>query len=59
MGAELKHASAYGDSYHDLFLLEAVREAVAVSPDPRLLDAALSNDWEIIAAGGKQRALPH
>ena len=59
MGADLKHASAYGDSHHDLFLLRAVREAVAVSPNARLLDAALANDWEVIAAGDKRRALPH
>jgi HAD superfamily hydrolase (TIGR01490 family) len=58
-GAELKHASAYGDSHHDLFLLEAVREAVAVSPDMRLLDVALAYDWEIIASAEKQPALPH
>jgi HAD superfamily hydrolase (TIGR01490 family) len=59
MGADLKHASAYGDSHQDLFLLEAVREPVAVSPDARLLDVALARDWEIMAAGDKQRALPH
>jgi HAD superfamily hydrolase (TIGR01490 family) len=59
LGAELKHASAYGDSHQDLFLLHAVREAVVVSPDARLLDVALTYDWEVIAAGDKRRALPH
>jgi HAD superfamily hydrolase (TIGR01490 family) len=59
LGTELGHATAYGDSHQDLFLLEAVREAVAVTPDARLLDAALANDWEVITDGGKQRALPH
>jgi HAD superfamily hydrolase (TIGR01490 family) len=59
LGTDLRQATAYGDSHHDLFLLEAVREAVAVAPDARLLDAALVNDWEVIADGGKQRALPH
>jgi len=60
METELKHASAYGDSHHDLFLLEAVREAVAVSPNARLLQAAQTHDWEVIAAAAdKRRALPH
>jgi HAD superfamily hydrolase (TIGR01490 family) len=59
MGAELKHASAYGDSHQDVFLLRAVREAVAVSPDARLLEIALTYDWEVIAAIDKRDALPH
>jgi HAD superfamily hydrolase (TIGR01490 family) len=59
MGAELKNASAYGDSHQDVFLLEAVREAVAVSPNARLLEIALTYDWEVIAAGDKRDALPH
>jgi HAD superfamily hydrolase (TIGR01490 family) len=59
LGAELKHATAYGDSHQDLFLLKAVREAVAVMPDARLLDAALAYDWEIITDGDEQRALPY
>ncbi len=59
LGADLEHASAYGDSAHDLFLLEAVGEPVAVSPDRRLLDTALARDWEIIAAGDPSRVVPH
>jgi phosphoserine phosphatase len=59
LGTELEHATAYADSHQDLFLLQAVREAVAVTPDARLLDAALTNDWEIITDGDTQRALPH
>jgi len=58
IGAQLKHASAYGDSRHDLFLLEAVRDPVAVTPDARLLEVALTHDWEVIAPGEPQRALP-
>jgi HAD superfamily hydrolase (TIGR01490 family) len=58
LGADLKQASAYGDSHHDLFLLEVVRDAVAVLPDGRLLDHALKHEWEVIADGGQQQALP-
>ena len=58
IGLDLKTATAYGDSRHDVYLLEAVREAVAVSPDGGLLAAALARDWEIIADGGTRRALP-
>ena len=56
--ADLAHAAAYGDSAQDLFLLEAVGEPVAVSPDRKLLDAALANDWEIIARAGVHPAVP-
>jgi HAD superfamily hydrolase (TIGR01490 family) len=59
LGAELKHATAYGDSHQDLFLLEAVRVAVAVTPDARLLHAALTYDWEIITDGDERRVVPH
>lgn len=58
INADLAQAAAYGDSAHDLFLLEAVGEPVAVSPDRRLLDAALARDWEIIAANGVRPAVP-
>jgi HAD superfamily hydrolase (TIGR01490 family) len=59
IGLDLKTATAYGDSRHDVYLLEAVSEAVAVSPDAALLAAALARDWEVIADGGTRRALPH
>jgi HAD superfamily hydrolase (TIGR01490 family) len=59
LGADLNQASAYGDSHQDLFLLQAVSEPIAVSPDARLLDVALANDWEIITAGDNERVLPH
>jgi HAD superfamily hydrolase (TIGR01490 family) len=58
IGCELKTATAYGDSHHDLFLLEAVSEPVAVSPDARLSRVALERDWEIIRETDAQRALP-
>jgi HAD superfamily hydrolase (TIGR01490 family) len=58
IGCELKNASAYGDSRHDLFLLEAVSEPVAVSPDAELSRVALERDWEIIRENDTQRALP-
>ena len=53
---DLSQASAYGDSGHDIFLLEAVGNPVAVCPDQSLLNAALTNDWEIIPAPATQRA---
>ena len=37
LGTDLRHASAYADSAHDLELLEAVGSPVAVWPDQRLL----------------------
>ena len=58
IGCELKSATAYGDSRHDLFLLEAVSEPVAVSPDAQLTRVALERDWEIIRESDAQRVLP-
>jgi HAD superfamily hydrolase (TIGR01490 family) len=48
LGSDLRHATAYGDSAHDLTLLEAVGSPVAVWPDQRLLLAARANDWDVI-----------
>jgi HAD superfamily hydrolase (TIGR01490 family) len=59
IGCDLESAAAYGDSRHDLFLLEAVSEPVAVSPDAGLLEVALAREWEIIAGAQARRALPH
>jgi HAD superfamily hydrolase (TIGR01490 family) len=53
---DLGQASAYGDSRHDIFLMEAVGEPVAVNPDGRLLTVALAKEWEIMAAPSQQRA---
>jgi HAD superfamily hydrolase (TIGR01490 family) len=58
IGCEIDSAAAYGDSRHDLFLLEAVAEPVAVSPDAVLSRIALERDWEIIGEGDAQRAVP-
>jgi len=49
VGSDLQQASAYGDSKHDLALLQAVANPVAVLPDPPLLATARGNDWDIIA----------
>jgi HAD superfamily hydrolase (TIGR01490 family) len=53
---DLAHASAYGDSGHDIFLLEGVGHPVAVSPDQRLFATAVARDWEVIDARSAQRA---
>jgi len=58
VGADLQQASAYGDSKHDLCLLEAVANPVAVLPDPPLLATARGNDWDIIAGRNPPSALP-
>jgi HAD superfamily hydrolase (TIGR01490 family) len=54
IGATLTEASAYGDSQHDLTLLAAVGQPVAVQPDQPLLAKARGNRWHIISG----RALP-
>jgi HAD superfamily hydrolase (TIGR01490 family) len=58
LGTDLEHAAAYADSIQDLFLLRAVGEPVVVSPDRRLLEAALARDWEIIADAELRRTAP-
>ncbi|HUQ51364.1 MAG TPA: HAD-IB family hydrolase [Gammaproteobacteria bacterium] len=55
VGADLREASAYGDSRHDLTLLEAVGDPVAVLPDRPLLETARGNRWLII----RSRNAPH
>ena len=55
IGALLSDASAYGDSQHDLDLLQAVGDPVAVMPDPPLLETARGNRWHII----RSRNVPH
>ena len=52
---DLAQASAYGDSRHDIFLLEAVGHPVAVSPDGELAATAAARDWETIAAPAPQK----
>jgi phosphoserine phosphatase len=58
LDADLAHAAAYGDSAQDRFLLGAVGEPVAVSPDRALLETALANDWEVIADADVERPIP-
>jgi len=50
LGADLRSASAYADSAHDLELLETVGSPVAVRPDRALLRAARANAWEVVVA---------
>jgi HAD superfamily hydrolase (TIGR01490 family) len=50
LGADLRLATAYADSAHDLNLLEAVGSPVAVRPDRRLLRAARARAWNVIPA---------
>jgi HAD superfamily hydrolase (TIGR01490 family) len=54
-GFALREASAYGDSRHDLDLLQAVGYPVAVMPDRPLLETARGNRWDII----RKRNAPH
>jgi HAD superfamily hydrolase (TIGR01490 family) len=42
------HSTAYSDSINDLPLLEAVDEAVAVDPDPRLAAIARERGWRVL-----------
>ena len=55
IGATLSDASAYGDSQHDLDLLQGVGYPVAVMPDRPLLEMARGNRWLII----RSRNVPH
>jgi HAD superfamily hydrolase (TIGR01490 family) len=55
LGTDLRSTSAYGDSAHDLALLEAVGSPVAVWPDQRLLLAARAKDWDVIAPSAVSR----
>ncbi len=58
IGANLSEASAYGDSRHDLDLLQAVRDPVAVMPDRPLLETARGNRWHIIRSRNAPHVLP-
>jgi HAD superfamily hydrolase (TIGR01490 family) len=48
------HSTAYSDSMNDLPLLEAVNEAVAVDPDPRLRAIASERGWRILGLRGTE-----
>lgn len=54
-GVELADSYAYGDSYSDRPLLEAVGHPVAVNPDPHLYRHARSRQWPV--AGWSRRPL--
>jgi HAD superfamily hydrolase (TIGR01490 family) len=58
IGANLSEASAYGDSQHDLDLLQAVADPVAVMPDQPLLETARGNRWLIIRSRNVPDVLP-
>jgi HAD superfamily hydrolase (TIGR01490 family) len=58
MGADLREASAYSDSRHDLALLEAVGDPVAVLPDRPLLETARGNRWHIIRSRNDAHVFP-
>jgi HAD superfamily hydrolase (TIGR01490 family) len=58
-GETLSDASAYGDSQHDLDLLQAVGHPVAVMPDRPLLETARGNRWLIIRSRNVPHVLPH
>jgi HAD superfamily hydrolase (TIGR01490 family) len=58
LGADLRDAAAYGDSRHDLELLETVGHPVAVQPDAPLLATARGNRWDIIAGRDGPRVQP-
>lgn len=51
-GRQPEEVAAYGDSGHDLVLLQAVGRPVAVRPDKALTAAALQRGWEILPDGG-------
>src|SRR5690606_3322584 len=51
MGASLRSATFYSDSFSDLPMLEAVGRRVAVHPDPRLRREALRRGWPIESWG--------
>lgn len=58
-GADLRQVAAYGDSRHDLFLLAAVGQAVAVRPDAVLGGVAEELGWEVIAPPAAAGSLTH
>ena len=47
-GSRPESCSFYTDSIHDLALLEAIGNPVAVNPDPRLKRVARRNGWRVV-----------
>jgi len=58
-GADLSQVAAYGDSRHDLFLLAAVGQAVAVCPDAALSGVAEELGWEVMSPPALTGSLTH
>jgi len=58
-GTDLGQVAAYGDSRHDLFLLAAVGEAIAVCPDATLGTVAEELGWEVMAPPAMAGSLTH
>ena len=56
LGTDLRLATAYADSAHDLNLLEAVGSPVAVRPDRKLLLTARAKAWDVIPADARGAA---
>ncbi len=48
LGVDWARVSAYADSHHDVALLEAVGDPVAVRPDQALRKLALERHWEVM-----------
>lgn len=46
---EVRRSWFYSDSCHDLPLLQAVSDPVAVDPDPRLRDVAAARGWPVLS----------
>ena len=51
-GLDLRRATAYSDSYHDIELLESVGFPVVVNGDRKLLSTALERGWEVLRIHG-------
>jgi HAD superfamily hydrolase (TIGR01490 family) len=58
-GADLSQVTAYGDSRHDLFLLAAAGQAVAVCPDAVLSGVAEELGWEVMVPPVAAGSLTH
>lgn len=48
LGEQAVLAAAYGDTVHDLSMLERAREPVAVAPKPALAQIAIERNWRIV-----------
>jgi HAD superfamily hydrolase (TIGR01490 family) len=56
--ADFAESTCYSDSHNDLPLLERVKHAVAVDPDPKLAAEARRRGWQVISLrSGKVRAV--